>query len=65
MHGYMNVCLHQVYLHECGYGVYIMCVLNTDMYMCVYVCSYIWIYLHRHSCFYTYAGDMDMYDKCL
>lgn len=35
----MNLCLHQMHLHECGYEVYNLCVLDADMYMCV--CSYI------------------------
>lgn len=34
----MNMCLHQIYLRKCGCGVNIMCVLDVDMYMHVYIC---------------------------
>lgn len=52
-HGYMNVCLHQAYLHECGYGVYIMCVLDTDMYMCV--CVFIYLDISSQAFMFLYA----------
>lgn len=32
----MNMCLHQMYLHECGCGVNIVCVGCRYVYVCVY-----------------------------
>lgn len=31
------MCLYQMYLSECGCGINIVCVLDVDMYMIVYI----------------------------